>query len=295
MLAAGPFSVDVIPVGANTEYHFLRDGFHFTSLIVDAEGRLILRPHPDKTDPNGWGTSWFLAPFLAGADPNSGVVDSVTPTPSGVDFSLHGSVARAGGQAYGTWVMQGSLSYDPETQRVVGSGTLNIELDGSLTAAGADLNLDRISSNFLHDVPLQTGGVGDTGDMRGAFVSYSPSGDPKDFFWLPLAQPAHFPQDLSNYLQVAVSGAVNTVDTAKLGKGFQIAIARKPTLSVTYRCSPDPMIAGLIWDSSEGKNFAADNVGINHLILRGHSSAAKLGCTFSLDSTSVAERPTASR
>jgi hypothetical protein len=218
-------------------------------------------------------------------------MDSVAPNTSGIDISTHGHVTRAGGSTYGTWDLQGNLSYDPAAQRVFGSGTLLITLDGTLADAGADLNLERIASNFLHDVPLQIGGEGDTGDMRHAMVRYAPNGDSRDFSWFPPALHSHFPADSSHYLRIEVLGQLNTVDTQALGEPFQIEIARKPTLKLTYTSATDPIFSGLIWDASEGQNFAADNVGINHLLRQGATSSKVFTLPFSFESTVIPPPP----
>ncbi len=260
------YLLDTITAGDNLEYHFLEDGFHFGSLIVDPQGRLILRAHPDQQDANGWGTSYLTNPFLSNADGGNGTIESILTTPSGFDISTSGSVNTAGNSTYGTWAWHAIVSYDPQLQQVVGTGTLDVSLPGTLAAAGADLNLDRLASNFLHNVPLQTGGTGDTGDSTGALVSYAAAGDPRDFTWYPPDLPAHFPYDFSPYLKIELPGTVNTVDTLALGEGFQIAVASKPTFSLAFTSSSpdDPLGVGLTWDQGQGQNFASDNIAGYH-------------------------------
>lgn len=271
------------PRTGNTEHRFFCTDFHFGTLIVDPQGRLIFRPRPDQADPNGFGTSWFINPFLAGADPAAGVADNVLATDQGIEISLSGEVTRRSAPSYGIWSLHGSISYDAGAQRVFGSGALDIMLDDTLVAVGADLNIDRISSNFLHDVPLQTGGSGDTGDMGQAVARYAPGGDP--FVWNPPAMPSHFPLDFSLYLEIEVVGQLNTVDTEALGEGFQIQIARKPTFKLLYTSATDQMIAGFIWDQNQGQNFAADNVGINHLFIQSETSGIDFNLSFEVEST----------
>ncbi len=277
------------PKTGNIEHRFFCDGFHFGTLIEDPETRLVLRPHPDRDDPNGWGTSWFVNPFLAGADPGFGVIEGITAGGEGIEVSLGGEVAGPGDATFGSWILQGTISYDPVAERVFGSGTLDIALDATLDSAEADLNVDRLSSNFLQDVPLQTGGSGDTGDMDHVEIRYAPAGDPRDFAWHPPDQPSHFPQDFSNHLEFEVVGRVNAVDTLALGEDFQIEIARKPTLRLIYTSLVDPMFAGLMWDESESQNFAADNVGINHLFSRQNTGSTDLALSFEFESISVPE------
>ncbi len=280
--ARADYLLDTVAAGGNVEYRFLEDGFQFGTLIADPQGRLIFRAHPDQQDANGWGTSYLTNPFLSGADGGQGTVDNILTTPTGVEISTSGSVNMVGDSTYGTWSWQASVSYDSQLQQVAGQGTLTVSLPGTLAAAGADLNLDRLASNFLHDVPLQTGGVGDTGDTTGALVNYAPAGDPRDFTWFPPDLPSHFPYDFSSYLKIELPGTVNTVDTLALGEGFQIDVARKPTFSLAFTStSPqDQMIAGLVWDESQGQNFAADNIGANHLVLSGTTDDTQLSYDF---------------
>lgn len=286
----------------NIEYQFYCDAegmespFHFGTLIVEptdgstdavapVKGRLIFRSHPDRADPNGWGTSWYMNPFLAGADPDRGVVDSVVASGSGIAISASGEVSRESATEYGTWHLEGSMAYDPAEQRVFGSGDVSIHLDGTLAAAGADLNLDRLSSNFLQDVPLVgTGASGDTGDMKECVVRYAASDDPRDFIWSPPDRPEHYPQDVSRYLELEIVGALNAVDTA--AQGFEpIEVARKPTVGVTYTSATEEMIAGLRWDETQGQEYTADNIGINHLLTREHAPRTELELGFAVEST----------
>ena len=46
-----------------------------------------------------------------------------------------------------------------------------------------------------------------------------------------------------------------------------------------------------IWERSQGQNFVADNVGINHLFLRDQTSSTDLGLSFDFESTVVPEPP----
>ena len=82
-----------------------------------------------------------------------------------------------------------------------------------------------------------------------------------------------FSFDCSTYVEIEVFGQLNTVDTLSLGEDFQIDIARKPTTRLTGTSAPDSMIAGLVWDASQGQNFAADKLGINHVFIPGQTSS----------------------
>ena len=225
---ADPFAVQSLtdPASGNTEYRMLRSGFHFATLLIEAtDNALVFRAHPDQGDDNGWGASLNLNPYLAGADASSGKVDAITATATGIDVAVSGPVVRSGGTgSYGTFHWTGFFTYDPVLQEVSGDGVLEVNLDGTLVAAGADLNLYRIRSNYLTAVSLVGGGIGDTGDMIKVFVSYGP-GDPRNFIWVPPDRPAHYPGDTSFALTSDVFGALNEVDA----DGVQVAY--KPSLS----------------------------------------------------------------
>jgi len=269
-----------VPTGI-TEYRLRSDGFHFGSLLQDPVGRLVFRPHPDRLDPNGWGSSWYMAPFFAGTDSRGGRVDSIAVGAGGIAVSLSGVVPLSATQTFGTWSYSGTFAYEEGPQRATASGQLGVALDGQVSV---DLNLNRIASNFLAGVPFQGGGSGNTGDMSGALVTYAPGSDPRNFAWMPPDLPAHFPTDASGYLGIDVLGELNRVDTLALGETFQITVARKPSLALAYEVvSGGSLSAGLFWNAAQGQNFALDNIGINHLRLwqNALSSSAQYNVTMS--------------
>jgi hypothetical protein len=275
------YQVETIQVQQETQHKLLHDGFQFGTVIETANQAVIFRPHPDLADADGWGSSLYINPYLAGADAGSGQVDLVAHS-DGVEIAASGSVNRAGASTFGTWTWKMRLSYDPATQRVTGTaGQLEVTLTDTLAAGDADLNLYRLASNYLDDVPLQTGGTGDTGDMKHALVSYAADGDPRDFTWVPPNQPAHFPQDASPYLSIDVVGTVNLADPVPN------KTPRKPSLGVTLiaQTPGTSLIAGLAWDVSKGKDFAADNVGITPLVLKDLTTGTRFEFAVALEST----------
>ncbi len=229
------YSFTVVPVEDKIEYRFFYNQFHFGTIIENSQEAFIFRPHPDQFDVNGWGTSSYLNPFLAGGDPSQGTSISPLATAQGIQISLAGLVNQAGQANYGNFTYNLLFSYDQTYQKVYANGNLTIQLAGTLALVDADLNLSRVSSNMLTDVPLQTGSTGVTGDMSQALIQYAPAGDPRDFAWYPPDRPAHYPQDFSSNLSINTVGAVNVVDTTALGKGFQIAIARKPGVLMAFQ------------------------------------------------------------
>jgi hypothetical protein len=274
--AAKPrYSVEVVDIGANREYRLFQRDFHFASVIVTDVGisnGFVLRPHPDRDAPDGWGSSLFVAPFLVGADSGNVQVHHVRRTNNGIRIFGAGELTAPSGATFGVWFWTILLRYDDATETIASSdGALGIWLEDPLDIVDRDLNLFRLSSNYLYNVPLQSGGVGDTGDIKEVIYQYAPEPDPRDFVWVPPLLPAHFPFDLTDFLSVNAVGTVNDVDTLALGEGFQINVAPKPSLEVTL-AALEPgyeMIAGMIWNESEGMNFAADNVGVTPLIPKG--------------------------
>jgi hypothetical protein len=254
------YRVRVTP-GAVTEHRCYFGAHHFLS-VLDDRGALAIRPHPG-VDPNGWGSSLYLQPFLPGAVLGHTRVEGVKATGRGIEVTASGSASRGEKGTYGAWSVQISFQYDPAGKRVQGKGAYAITLDGSLSGIG-DLNLLKIASNYLKDVPLLTGGKGDTGDMREAVVA----GDRLRVTWNPPAQPAFFPQERTHELSINVSGQHNVVDTK--AQGHQpIAAAYKPSLHVTLKSKDarTPMIFGAIYDAAKSRDFWEDNVGITPLVL----------------------------
>ncbi len=180
-------------------------------------------------------------------------------------MAASGSVLRGADGTYGTWNGQFCFQYQAACKRLSGGGTYAIVLDGPL-AEVADLNLLKIASNYLKDVPLLTGGTGDTGDMQSAVVS----GNGWTIAWNPPAQPAFFPSNQADGLCINVSGCRNVVDAAAQGHQ-RIAAASKPSLCVSLVSKQPgiPMIFGGVFDAAKAQKFWEDNVGITPLVLRG--------------------------
>lgn len=259
------YSVAEIDNNGITEHRFKFNEHHFMTIVND-NGTFNLRPHPG-VDVNGWGASWYAQPFLPGAVLGNTSVGSVTSDKNGIHVSASGSVSRNASDTYGTWSFSMDFSYNPVEKKITGSGEYTITLENALSETTGDLNLYKIASNYLDDVPLldPPGGIGDTGDMKQADVV----GDTFNFTWIPPDQPAHFPGDVTNSLSVKVVGQYNNVDTA--AQGYEaIAAAYKPTLTVllTSQQSGLPMIFGGVFDVAKRQDFWEDNVGITPLILK---------------------------
>ncbi len=260
------YAVEQVRVGDALEYRFTHCGHHFMTL-VDENGTFNLRPRPG-CDINGWGSSWYAQPFLPGAVLAHTEIEAVIPDAQGVQVSASGGVSQGASGTYGTWGATLSFAYDPTHRIITGTGTTTIALAAPLDDTTGDLNLYRLASNYLHDVPLLSGATGDTGDMSVAEVA----GDGFAFTWLPPDQPSHFPTDTTSWLSVDVRGQHNVVDTE--AQGYEpIEPAFKPSLKVVLTAQQPEveMRFGAAYDTTRGQAFWADNVGVTPLIHRDDS------------------------
>ncbi len=258
------YEVKQVNNGNLIEHRFFFNENHFMT-VIDDQGTLNIRPHPGA-DINGWGSSLYLQPFLPGATLKYTKIESIKSTTDGIKLIASGKVSKGKNENYGQWQTTLDFSYNQQEKTIQGKGEYEVNLDSQLSPETGDLNLYKLASNYLDDVPLLTGQVGDTGDMEKAEVA----GDSFSFNWIPENQPVHFPQDLTNYLSVDVIGRYNNVDTAAQGYD-PIAAAYKPSMKVILDAqNPETkMIFGGIYDEEKSKDFFEDNVGITPLILKG--------------------------
>ncbi|MFP4500758.1 MAG: hypothetical protein ACLFTT_07130 [Candidatus Hydrogenedentota bacterium] len=268
VIDGGTYFIEVHPAESGREYRCFKhmDGdaapHHFMS-VVYADSAWAVRPHPGG-DPNGWGSTWYPQPFFEGADPAGADLLSVDAMTTGVYLAFAGGVPAAGGGEGGQWTMSLGFSYDKAAEAVGGSGEYALTLDAPVTANTGDLNLYRIASNYLEDVPLLSGGTGDTGDMRHARVI----GDAFADFWRPAAQPRHFPTDTTKVLDIEVVGDYNEVDTEAQGHA-PIEPAYKPSLGIELAGDEPVLTFGALYDTSASEAYWQDNVGITPLIRTG--------------------------
>lgn len=279
------YTYATVPVSNTTETRLYAGQQQFMTIVLDANNAMAIRPHPGL-DVNGWGSSLYLEPFLPGATLHGVSVQCAAVT-GGISVSVSGVVSQGSSGNYGTWTGNYVFSYNPGLAEITGSGTYNINLAGPLSSGTGDLNLYQLASNYLVNVPLLTGGAGNTGDMYELIVS---GGTAPGFTWTP-AQGSTYPQDNRNPLSVVAIGNYNQVDAAKQGYAA-IAAAYKPTISVVLSCaSPSQaaftLVLGAAYDSTESQQYWQDNVGITPLVL--HSSAAtSYVCAVTFDSKAIA-------
>jgi hypothetical protein len=275
------YRVVVTNAGSGVERRCYRDGHHFLS-ILNENGIFALRPHPG-VDLNGWGSTLYLQPFLPGADLRSSVISLCQTGPGGIQVAATGLVSRGTLDQYGTWDTSMTFQYDRLAKQMSATGQYTIRLAGVLGPATGDLNLAKLASNYLDDVPLVDGTTNDTGDMAHAHVVAGHL----NTIWNPSEQPRYFPNDQTSNLLINVSGAFNQVDTAAQGH-HAIQAAFKPSLKLTLTSeTPEiPMIFGGLYDTSKAQDFSADNVGITPLVLTS-STSTQFQFTIAIESAAL--------
>lgn len=255
-----PYSVVTRVVTNSIEYRFMAAHHHFMTLI-DEGGTFIFRPHPG-CDINGWGSSWYAQPFLTNATLRHTTIQTVTAAADGIHIIATGKVSRGTTYTYGNWAADYFVSYDFDQSKITGNGTYSIALEDVLFLH--DLNLYKIASNYLDDVPLlPDSSIGDTGDMRQVIAT----GDDFVFTWTPPITPGFFPTNQTDYLKVEVLGNLNHVDTQAMGYA-PIAPAFKPPMTVVLS-STQPgvdMTFGAFYVVPLNQAFWEDNVGITPLV-----------------------------
>ncbi len=275
------YAVAVTNAGWGIERRCYSDGHHFLSILNEG-GIFALRPHPG-IDLNGWGGTLYLQPFLPGAELRGSVMAGCQADSAGIQIAATGLVSRGASEAYGTWEATLTCSYDRLAKRLSATGQYTIRLAGTLGPGTGDLNLAKLASNYLDDVPLVDGTTNDTGDMAYAHVVAGTL----DTLWIPPDKPGYFPNEQTSNLLVDVAGAFNQVDTAALGH-HAIQAAFKPSLKLTLASAdPDiPMIFGGFYDTNKAQDFAADSVGVTPLVLKS-SSATQFQFAVALESTAL--------
>lgn len=246
---------------AGIEVRLCLDTHHFGTVLRDTEGAVAFRPHP-TTGPDNWGVSLYPEAFLPGATLRDAVLGEVSVTTSGILVGASGPVVSGVAEDVGTWSWELLFTATPETMTVDAVGTYGIELDAALDES---LDVFKIASNHLVDVPRLSGGTGSTGDTSA--VDWECDGEASS--WDMEANPSHFPQDTCDVLRIDASGSCNEVDTAALGDA-PIQPAIKPSLEVELSNTDSSgleLIFGAIFDTSLGDDPYADNVGITPLVL----------------------------
>ncbi len=217
-----------LPVTRTYERRIFYGEKHFMSVITDRNGAIAIRPHPGD-DKNGWGSSLYPQPFLSGATLRGSAV-YLYVTKTGITMKIYGLVSSGIRYSYGTWNTTMYFSFDPAAKQITGKGVYSIKLYNYLNTVSGDLNICKIASNYLTNVPLLDGTTGNTGDTKQVDVT----NDLGTYTWVPWQQPGFFPQDRLLNLSINVEGQYNNVDTVAQGYAA-IAPAYKPSLKVSYK------------------------------------------------------------
>ncbi|MCA8995756.1 MAG: VCBS repeat-containing protein [Planctomycetaceae bacterium] len=268
--AAGNYSFEQVtdPNTGNMEHRLFYRNRQIGALLQTPEGTVSFRGRPDFFEPNGFGSTHQFNAFLNDADATGGQLDFVDVSEAGFQFTASGDVATAGGSA-GTWSFSGTIAFFANAQEIQLQGTLVVNLSASLDK---DLNLGGIPSNYVHQIPLNTGQIGNSGDMREFRITRGSDSMAPDNVWVPAPDgndiAGFFPQDPSAMVTTTVVGNQNLSDPNR------IAIT-KPTVSLTITAQTGQMIAGAIWDSTMN-SFEFDNFRASHLVRPADTSATSL-------------------
>jgi hypothetical protein len=269
----------------NVEYRLLLvDGtnkMHFFT-VIDANGAVAMRFHPGN-DENGWGTTIYPEAFSPGAvlRGTSIGLDSFLVQTDGIGMNISGKVSKGTDETAGDWNLEMKLSFTPSGKKISGTGRYQISLSDVLTE---DLNVYKIASNYLRNVPLLDGTTGDTGDMQKATAKGVGS---LNFEWIPWQNPGFFPTDKSPSLDITVFGQHNIVDTARQGYA-PIKPAYKPTVEVKLTSADAPLTFGAFYDVAHGTEYFSDNIGITPLIRAGSTTATFFDFGMELSSNAIA-------
>ncbi len=283
----------VIQNGVNDyEQRLFLDDHHFGS-ILDKNDVIAFRPHPGM-DLDGWGCTLYLHPFLALSEPGRGTV-VVTPGPDGIGVSVTGDVNSASGDA-GDFAITLNFQFNEGTRSITGVGSYTVTLASLLTSQ--DLDLYRLASNMLENVPLLTGGTGVTGDsepLTFTLGTYSTTWDPLTSIWNPFYY--GFGDDAGSRLHISLPGLHNLVDTVRQDRDPRqepINRAYKPSIEVEIATtdSTDIVMFGGSLDTStdpvtgivQSENAYADNLGVHAIINR---AIQRTGFSFDLNISST--------
>lgn len=279
------YTIETVVAGQNIEHRLKRDDFHFQSLIKTdgtrsyhetfeehgitkyAKHGLIVRPHPDQGQPDGWGSSDYINSFIVGGDAEAGTFTDLIATSAGIYIRAFGNIIKdALGGSFGIWETSRKVSYDAASHVISGIGTQKVNLDDVLQNVSGDLNVYRIATNRLVDVPLTNGGIGNTGDVHSVNYQFAVGANLPGGTWLPESN-SHFPGEHSVSLAVDLIGMTNSVDTAAMNDEA-IAVARKPGYSyqLTDRAGQTVISFGGFFDSSKAMDPYADNAAVIALV-----------------------------
>lgn len=248
-----PYKLETINKESTIENRLWYNYHHFASLI-NKGGTCIIRPHPYH-DPNAWGSSLYLQPFTPCSKFTHTIINNIFLTEYNITLYASGKISD-NKQGKGQWDTTTIITFDEQISCVKGETEYHIKLQEPVN----DLNICKIASNYLANVPLLSQKIGNTGDMLYAVIR----GEQFNFIWYPHLQPQHFPQDISKKLEIQVIGNYNDVDTNAQGYA-PIQPVLKPSIDIMIT-SDRPLSFGGFYDETRSKQFWSDNIGITPII-----------------------------
>ena len=268
-----------VAVDGNQELKVFDNGEQAAVIVRDPAKSVVFRAN-DRFDINGWGSSLFLVPFIRGGDSTGGALTSFSVVDDVVHITASGAIGGPNG-GEGVFAMTGEIRVGSSPEQAVLTASLRIDLNDTLANLD-DLNLGRLSSNILHDVPSLYGpGNVTTGDiLNDVTFRFSDAANATIHHWTPTTTPGHFPSgadEKGSYIKIETTGVINEVDTEAQGRvdgngqPVAIAAARKPSLSweIRSRTAGVELVFGGIFTTSEATLFEKDNIGVTPLIKKG--------------------------
>ncbi len=241
--------------------------FHFASILWTAAGSIVLRPHPELRDPNGWGPSVYVAAFLSHSDSRGADVPSLNVVDDIIVVSATGQLDNgAEADSIGSQEIALRLGYDRGLQRMVCTADVRISLVDSGTPIEADLNILRVHTNLVR----KTGGEfqldifsGDSSGIEWAIPGNE--GERLEFGFFPTsAMPSNYATDSpSRTMEVFVHGN----PTAQDGENGELK--QTPNVRIKLNSPESPMIFGAHWDADNNTAFA-NNVSVTPIVLKEH-------------------------
>ncbi len=278
---------EVDPQTENQEHrlfvHLGDERLHFATLLETPAGSLALRPRLDGPADHRWGPTLFLAPFIGVRDADSVGLESldVSANEDGISLLASGRVS-AGDHDGGQWKLALTIGYRANDQRMIVTAECDVRLNDLLPDLPGDVTLLRVNSNHLRKVLLDNGTTGDTGDTRGVYWSNGAGASYDRSFHPSLAQPATYPQDRFETLEVLMRGNVNRA----AGDGPESA--RTPNLRLRLQSKDRALLSfGAQWNASpEFNRFDQGNFAVTPLVLRNGAPARRhLRVEYSLEAT----------
>lgn len=156
--------------------------------------------------------SSYLLPFFPGAILHGIHVASPISKSDGIEIQDSGIVSLKSNLSYGNFTSRGMVSYNHSSKTIVGNATFDVSLNASMDASTGDLNVCKIASNYLSQVHLLNGSIGDTGDIAAVYVDgHGATAFPAPFFWNITGDQSFFPSPSTNQLSITVFGQYNQV------------------------------------------------------------------------------------